>query len=164
MGILESRQRVPSMCVSRRRWVLVLWLVGVSLLVLMVRDYWRVERRYELLRFEWAHIKTPPAVEPDLLLLTQWRDFFQLAKLEPTHGMSDDQLRWLENTAALYPSAGFIQRTAVALAWNKRPQDAALWLRRLCHIAPQSQCDAVRAAWTKQAATDPLIAAIPWPQ
>jgi len=164
MGILESRQQVKTMFASRRRVVLTLWAIGVALLILMVRDYWRIERSYETLRFEWARIETAPAIEPDVLLLTQWRDFFRLNRLEPTTGMGDAELRSLENTAAMFPSIGFVQRLAVALALNDRPQDAAKWMRRVCNIAAQVQCDTVKSAWVRMAAGDARIAAVPWPQ
>lgn len=163
MGILESRQQVRVLVATRRSVVLGLWVIGVALLVLLVRDYWRVERSYEALRFEWSPIKSPRAVPPDVVLLTQWQDFFRLLRFEPAVGMSDADLRSLETTAALFPSAGFVQRLAVALAWNNRPQDAAAWLRRLCNIAPPAHCDALKASWSRQAAADPRIAAVPWP-
>ncbi len=163
MGILESRQQVRTLVVTRVRVILALWTIGVVLLLLMVRDYWRVERSYEALRFEWSSIKSPRAEAPDVVLLTQWRDFFRLVRFEPTRAMDETELQSLENTAAMFPSTGFVQRIAVALAWNNRPQDAAKWLRRICTIAPQPQCDALKAAWTRQAAGDALIAAVPWP-
>lgn len=163
MGVLESRQQVRVLVATRRRVVLVLWAIGVALLMLMVRDYWRIERSYEALRFEWSPIKSPRAVEPDVVLLTQWRDYFRLLRFEPATGMSDADLRSLENTAAMFPSTGFIQRLAVALAWNNRPQDAAIWLRRSCNIAPQTHCDALKASWSLRAADDARMAAVPWP-
>ena len=164
MGILESRQDVRARVTTRPWVVLALWAIGIALLVLMVRDYWRVERSYEALRFEWSPIKAPRAVEPDVVLLTQWRDFFRLVRFEPESGMSEAELQVLENTAAIFPSTGFVQRIAVALAWNDRPHDAARWLRRLCNIAPQANCDALEASWRRQAASDARIAAVPWPQ
>lgn len=164
MGILETRQQVRALFATRRRMVLALWAIGVALLLLIVRDYWRVERSYEALRFEWSRIKSPPAVEPDVVLLTQWRDFFRLVRMEPVAGMRDAQLRTLENTAIMFFSAGAIERLAVALAWNNRPQEAAMWLRRMCKIAPQPHCDAIQSAWVRRGATDARIAAVPWPQ
>lgn len=164
MGILESRQKVPSIFSTRRWAVLAMWAIGVALFALLVRDYWRVERSYETLRFEWAHNKTPPAVELDVLLLTQWRDYFRLVRFEPVAGMSDADLRSLENTASMYPAAGLVERLAVALAWNERPQDAARWLRRMCNISPITQCDTVKSAWAARSASDPRIAAVPWPE
>lgn len=163
MGILESRQNAQTRFVTRRRVLIALWAIGVALLVLMVRDYWRVERSYEALRFEWSNIKSPRAVEPDVLLLTQWRDFFHLVRFEPKSDMNDAELRAIENTVAMFPSAGFVQRLAVALALNNRPLDAARWLRRICKIAPQSHCDALKTSWANQAGGDSRIAAVPWP-
>jgi len=163
MGILESRQQVRALVATRRRVALALWTIGVALLLLMIRDYWRIERSYEALRFEWSPIKSPRAAEPDVVLLTQWRDFFRLVRFEPATGMSDAELRLLENTAAMFPSIGFVQRLAAALAWNNRPRDAAIWLRRVCNIVPQTHCEVLKASWSRQAAGDERIAAVPWP-
>jgi hypothetical protein len=63
----------------------------------------------------------------------------------------------------MYPSPGLVQRLAVALAFNGRPDDAAIWLRRVCKIAPQTQCDALQAAWIARARVDPRLAAVRWP-
>ena len=63
----------------------------------------------------------------------------------------------------LYPSAGFFQRVAVALALNRQPEEAVLWLRRACHVVSQAQCAALKVAWENQALTRVEIKAVPWP-
>ena len=132
MGLLETRLGVRTI-VRSGRWVLVcLWLSASVLLSLLIRDYMRVESSYQVLRFEWARIKTEPAATPDVLLLTQWRDYFQFVRLDPYQTMTNEQLVWMRQVVSIYPSPGFFQRLATALAVNNQPQEAALWLRRLC--------------------------------
>jgi O-antigen ligase len=163
MGILDARSsQLPLTRVPRRR-VMALWLGAVLLLAVIVRDYVRVEASYQALRFEWARIKSTPAQVPDVLILSQWPDFFRLVKLAPQAGMSDAELNALRYTAALNPGAGSLQTLAIVLARNGHPQEAALWLRRMCKTASVFQCELVRKAWLKDAQTLPEIAAVPWP-
>jgi hypothetical protein len=141
----------------------ILWFCAFLLLSVIVRDYIRVEASYQTLRFEWARIKTPPAQIPDVLILNQWPDFFRFVKLHPVAGMGDAQLAAIRNTAALNPGAGSLQTLAIALARNGRPDEAALWLRRMCKTATVSQCELVKKAWLLDAQSSPEIAAVPWP-
>ena len=164
MGLLETRLGVRTI-VRSGRWVLVcLWLSASVLLSLLVRDYMRVESSYQVLRFEWARIKTEPAATPDVLLLTQWRDYFQFVRLDPHQTMTNEQLVWMRHVVSIYPSPGFFQRLATALAVNNQPQEAALWLRRLCKVNSALQCAAVEAAWIEQGRGNALVRAVPWPR
>jgi O-antigen ligase len=163
MGILDAQSKQAPMARVPRRWAMVLWFCAFLLLSVIVRDYIRVEASYQTLRFEWARIKTPPAQIPDVLILNQWPDFFRFVKLHPVAGMGDAQLAAIRNTAALNPGAGSLQTLAIALARNGRPDEAALWLRRMCKTATVSQCELVKKAWLLDAQSSPEIAAVPWP-
>lgn len=163
MGVLESRLSIQALVKTGRWAMLGIWLMAAALLLLIVRDYARVEPNYQALRFEWAHVKTKPAETPDVLLLTQWREFFRLVRFEPTGGMRDADLAWMRDVTGQYPSAGFVEKLATALALNQHPGEAALWLRRLCKMAPESQCAAVKTAWAVQSRQEPRIAAVAWP-
>lgn len=153
------------MVVIKQRWpVGLLWLASAMLLTLLVRDYLRVEAGYQALRYEWAKIRTNASREPpDVLLLDQLRDVIVLDRFEPSFGMKPEQLDWMRRVATLYPSAGSVHKLAVALVWNNQPDEATLWLRRMCAVVPARQCLAIKSAWDKQAKTDPLIARVPWP-
>lgn len=164
MGMLNTRMDVrPVLLVGR--WSLIsIWLVAVLLLALLIRDYARVEPSYQALRFEWARIKSDQrGAPPDVLLLTQWREFIRLARFEPARGMSADELEWMRKVTSTYPSAGFFQKYAAALAMNQRPEEAQLWLRKLCKMVTEVQCLGVKEAWENHARMEPLIAAVRWP-
>ncbi len=163
MGALELRLGSRPVMQTGRWLFAVLWLLCAVFLSITVRDYMRVESSYKTLRFEWANIKTEPAKTPDVLVLTQWRDFFRMIRLEPSRGQSAAELAWMRNVAGLYPSAGFFQKLAAALALNQRPAEAALALRQMCGIVSEQQCLAVKFAWENHSKSEPLIAAIPWP-
>lgn len=164
MGTLNMRLGVRPILIVGRWSVFAVWLVSVALLGLLIRDYSRVESSYQDLRFEWAHIKYEIRGEPPkVLLLTQLREFIRLARFEPSSGMSVDDLDWMRKVSNANPSTGGFLKLATALAMNKQTEEALLWLKRVCKIVSESQCAAVKAAWARQSLTDPLIAAVPWP-
>lgn len=164
MGALNTRLGATQIMVVGRWSLVVVWLVAVALLTVLVRDYSRVESSYQALRFEWARIKTKTrGGPPEVLLLDQWREFTRLARFEPSSGMSADELEWMRQVAGSNPSTGAFHKLAAALAMNQRPDEARLWLKRLCKVTSESQCAVVKAAWANQSVANPLIAAVPWP-
>ena len=164
IGALDVRMDIRPIIMGGRVTMRLLWLVCVILLALIIRDYARVEPAYQKLRFEWAHVKTEPANPPDVLLLTQWRDFVRFVRFEPTKGIAPADLQWMRDVAALYPSAGFFQKLATALALNQHPKEASQWLSRLCQVVSTSQCASVKAAWVLQAKNSPEVADVRWPK
>lgn len=163
MGMLNTRLRVkPVLFVSR--WAAgLLWLAATVLLALIIRDYSRVEPSHENLRFEWQRIKVAPIGPPDVILLTQWHDFVEFARYEPKAGLSQAELDRLRSIPELFSGALFVHKYASILALNQHPDEARLWLQRLCKVAPESECSAAKAIWAKQSLKHPEIAAIHWP-
>jgi O-antigen ligase len=162
MGMLNTRLGARPVFYVTRWAAWLLWLAATTLLVLLVRDYSRVESSYENLNFEWLHIKVAPIGPPDVLLLTQWHDFVQYARYEPKAGLSQAELGELRNIPELFSGALFLHKYASILALNQRPDDARVWLQRLCKVAPEPECSAAKAIWAKQSLKYPEIAAIPW--
>lgn len=164
MGVLNVRLGTQ-VVMHTSRWVLfVLWLAGVSLLALIIRDYSRIEPSYRILRMEWDNFSmSMPHGPPDVLLLTQWHDYIRYARFEPKAGLTVDELDWMRNVTGLFPNIIFFNKLATALALNQRPDEAHLWLKKMCKVAPEAQCLAVKKDWARQALKSPEIAAIPWP-
>ena len=164
IGALDTRLHGRTLAFGRRWLASVLWLGSVVLLVLVVRDYARIESSYQVLRFEWANIQTKASRDPpDVLLLDELRDLIAFSRFEPSAGMSPEQLDWMRHVASLNPSAGVIHKLAVALVWNNRSDEATLWLRRLCAVASQVHCNAIKNAWKYQSSSDLRIAKVPFP-
>lgn len=164
MGALNVRLPGRPMIAVGRWSMVVVWLLSVALLALLIRDYARVETSYQALRFEWARIKTVTrGGPPDVVLLTQWRDFIRLARFEPTSGMSVAELDWLRKATITSPSTGGFHKLAAALAMNQQPEEAILWLKRICKIVSETQCTAVKMAWESQSLGNPDMAAVSWP-
>jgi len=164
MGALHIRLHVRPILAAGRWSYVGIWLVSALLLGLLIRDYSRVETSYQALRFEWARIKYHTrGTPPEVLLMTQWRDFIALARFEPPSQMTAQELDWLRKINITTPSTGGFHKLAAALAMNKQPIEAQLWLRRACKIVSATQCEALRSAWAQQSLSNPDIAAVAWP-
>lgn len=164
MGALNTRLGARPVIAMGRKLAMGLWLVTTALLALIIRDYARVESSYQTLFLEWSRIKiTMPVGPPDVLLLTQWHDYIKFARVEPKSNLSDDELAWMRNITGLFPSGIILHKFSTVLALNQRPEEAQLWLKRMCKTIPESECHAVKAIWARQSLKYPEIAAIPWP-
>lgn len=163
IGAVDSRTGALVLSL-RRTWIASsTWLVCVMLLGFLVYEYLRIEASYQVLRFEWANVRSKADRNPpDVLVLNQLRALIVYARFEPTREMPIAQMEWMRKVASIYPSSGVIHKYAVALAWNGQPDGAALWLRRMCAISPASQCGAVKRSWQGLAARDATIASVDW--
>lgn len=162
MGVLNTRMGARPVWYLARWAAWASWLTATTLLVLIIRDYSRIEPSYENLRMEWFRIQVAPIGPPDVLLLTQWHDFIQYARYEPKAGLSSAELDRLRNIAGLFSGALFAHKFATILALNQRPEEARVWLQRMCKVVPESECRDGKSIWAKQALKHPEIAAIPW--
>lgn len=164
IGVLDTRLGARPVLVVGR-WVLVgLLLAATALLSLIIRDYSLVENSYRTLRLEWSRFRiTQPVGPPNVLLLTQWRDYIKFARMEPKRDVGEDELAWMRNLTGLFPGGLFFHKFATVLALNHRPDEAQLWLKRMCKTVPQSECRDVQTIWARQSLIYPEIAAIPWP-
>lgn len=164
MGVLNVRLGAPPVVYTSRWFFFAIWLTGTVLLALIIRDYSRVENSYRILRMEWDNFTmSQPHGPPDVLLLTQWQDYMRYARFEPRVGLTNEELDWMRNVTGLYPNMIFFNKIATAMALNQRPDEAKLWLKRLCKLAPEGQCRLVQEDWARQSLKSPEIAAIPWP-
>lgn len=162
-GMLHVQLGMPTILQTGRGAMLGLWIASVALLALLLSDYAQLEPAYLQQRFERARIMVPPREPVDVRLLTQLQAHLDVAKSEPTDHMSEAELERLRKTVTFNPGPASFQKLAAALAMNGHPDEASLWLRRLCKMAPELQCHLVRRAWERMAREDPRIAAVPWP-
>ncbi len=164
VGVLNVRSGIVAVGQSGRWIVALFWLVAAVLYAGIVRDYFRVERSYQALRFEKARVGTLQiGTPPKVLLLTQLRDQIRFARYDFQPGMSDEDLQWAMDVANSYPGGANIYKVASALALNDRPQEAAQWLRKACKVTTPVECEQIRQAWQQDAAGNRRIAAVSWP-
>lgn len=163
VGVINARHNATVVFTTGKTVIWSMWLVCAVLLAIIIKDYLEVEESYRYLRYEQMNIKVKPMGPPDVILLTQWYDQIDVARIEPPRDMSEAELQRIEKVVSVFPSALLAHKVATALALNNQPDKARLWLRRLCKISPEEQCKTAEAIWTKQALKYPEIAAIPWP-
>jgi O-antigen ligase len=164
IGVLNVRLGAKPVMYTSRGFFFALWLATTILLSLIIRDYLRVETSYRILRMEWYNFKMSAVhAPPDVLLLTQWQEYIRYARFVPIGGLTNEELNWMRHVTGLYPNMIFFNKIATAMALNHRPDEAALWLKRLCKIAPEEECLLVKKDWARQSLKEPAIAAVPWP-
>jgi hypothetical protein len=164
MGVLNQRLGKQTIWITPRWTLAVLWLISALLLSGIVRDYFRVESSFQSLRFELARIGTlPPGNPPDVLLLTQLREEINFLRYKAKGGMSSQELEWVQQVGSTYPGGGMLYKVATALALNGRPDESQHWLKKICKISSVEECDLIKRVWAAESRTNPLIAAVPWP-
>lgn len=157
VGVLSKNSMIA---ISGDRFfsIMLICLLAGSMFVI-VRDYARVEKSYQVLRFEWAKIQTNDTREaPEVFLLDQLRDLILIARYEPSTNMRFEQLAWMTKVAGHYPSPGVVHKLAAALAWNGQAAEGKLWLQKMCAVSPKEQCQLVNQALLEQSKADPAIA------
>ena len=163
MGALDTRLGEVPVTLMPRRVLIGFWLAVALLLALIIRDYARVEPSHENYRMEKMRIKVAHIDAPDVLLLTQWRDFIEVSRDEPSTGMNPENIDKMRRVANFFAGPFLIHKLATALALNHQGDEAGLWLRRLCKSSPAQDCIDAQNFWKKQSLNYPEIAAISWP-
>ncbi len=164
IGVLNSRLGGKPIWTTPRWSLMGLWLAATLLLSVIVVDYFRVEASFQSVRFEQAHIGTqPPDKPPQVMLLTQLRERINFMRYEVKRGMSAWELDRLLQVVNAYPGGGIIYKAAKALALNDRPVEAQQWLKKICKVSSQDECDLIKRIWAQDSLSSPLIAAVHWP-
>jgi len=165
MGAINVRLQGPPLFTTGRVPTALPWLASVVLLAMICWDYRRVEASYLDLRFEEAHIKTTgPRGPPDVLLLNQWSEFIYFARVNPFTLTSEEELERMRKVASTFPSKGLFFNFSIALALNDHPEEAELWLKRLCKNEPEAAWRGLRAYWAQLSLGNQRISNVPWPQ
>jgi hypothetical protein len=163
-GCLNSALGFRVLVVSRRWLNGAVLVLGIGMLAVTIRDYLRVERSFYGLRFEHKKVETDiPRTPPDVLALSHFRDYMVLARLEPHTGMRPEEITNIRDLVSTIPSAFGMYKFASVLAMNDRPEEAQVWLRRMCQVTPAVQCQAIKGEWASKSLTNKSIAAVPWP-
>ncbi len=140
-------------------------LAAAGLTIWVAVEYIEIEANVRLLRFETARIGTATvnSREPDVLLLTQWREYLRFARTEPAAGMSAAQLGWMRQAADRYPYSSGQYRYAKAAALNGQIDRAAVVLARLCRMHTPVHCKDAVEAWQTAAQNQPQLASVVLP-
>lgn len=165
IGVINSRKKKKALVYGDKRFLVFLYLCGVFLFVAVVNDYLRVERNFNawLIERDSAEFRPSP-VPPKVLLLTQLREKMRFARMELATDLTDEQLDWMRNLAEMSPSAFELHKLATAFAMSGHAEEAAKWLRILCHVTSLQQCTLVEKVWAQQSLSNENIAKVGWPK
>lgn len=164
MGSVSASIGIGAVSASKKWPVGLILFTAIAVLSITVRDYFRVEDSFYGLRFEQKKIDSPHSRNPpDVIALTQWRDYLVFARIEPRSGVAPAELEWMRNLVTTMPSAYVMYRFAAILVLNDQPEEATHWLKRVCLTSPQEHCDVIKVEWAKQSALNSKIATVTWP-
>lgn len=165
MGILNIRLEKPIIGVTPR-WSLMFLVIAATLaLSVTAHDYLQVDESYTNLRLEQSLLgqgREPMGQAPEVLVLTQLREWIRLARYMPHPNMSRRELDELEAIATAYPSAALAYDVAKAFALNDQPGKAETWRAKICKLTNEDECRRAKASWKRAEAKNPRIAAVQW--
>lgn len=148
------------------RWIPALMLsLSTALTAWIAVEYNMAERNLERLRFERARVgPSRNSQPPDLILLTQLRDFLRALRLSPKEGMSEEEIELMRRVAQQYPSSGNQLMLAHLAALNGKPELARTSLARMCRMVPAQRCRDAAVAWRDMAKSSSVLATIEVPR
>lgn len=165
VGALHTSLGFRPVCKSNKWIHIAISIMSTVVLAITIRDYFRVETSFYGLRFEHRKIATDiPSTPPDVIALTQFRDYLIFARNVPRRGVDTNELRWMIDTVNTIPSAHIMYKLAMNLAMNERPIEAKHWLAKICKTTPEPNCQAMRVTWETEALTNVDMTAVPWPE
>jgi O-antigen ligase len=149
MGMLDQHAGVRTWSRVPGGWAIGGTALATVLLTATIYEYAQVEDNTRVLRFETARIGTAriQSTAPDVLLLTQWREYLRFARVEARPDMTDDELAWMRRVTERFPYAPSQYRSALAHALNDRPDIAAQEWRRLCSLHTIKKCQQHLKEW-----------------
>lgn len=162
MGCIEVRTATPVLFRTSRVFFTVLLISTFCLLGLIVRDYFRIEADFEALRFERQYGMSPPQEIPETLVLSQLEAFIKMGRMKARTGTSRDELKWMLDTANIFPSPANQFVYIEALALNGHHEQAQQRMRLLQKVMETSTYDGLGKIWFAKSGKDPLLAKTEW--
>jgi len=161
MGVLESLHSWGKPVRVGRSIAIVPMLFAAALTAWVGVEYNRAERNLEQLRFERARVgPSRNSQAPDLVVLTQLREFLRALRLRPVAGLSEEELELMRRVTRQYPSDGNHLVLAAMEALNGRPEQAGTALEHMCRMVPLDRCRDALATWRDMAKTSPALAKV----
>ena len=151
MGMVEAAAGTRAIVAAPRFAAMGVAGILSALLVWIAHDFFVVASNTQTLRLEMARIGTgqvnsPP---PDVMLLTQQREFLRYARTLAPARRVQSEVDWMRDVSSRFPYPPSVFRYALAAALNGRPQEASEALVRLCKLNIAARCDEGRDAWER---------------
>lgn len=161
--LCNARNVQPVLILPRGTWGAAGALVAV-VVVPIAMDYFPYQERYTEWRFENQRVGKRPDIEVHKpIVLNQIHDELKLYRLPLGANMSDEELRWIEDTARSVnsPPAYFAAAKAHALAGRR--EEAQLWMMRFNAIMDPEGVQQMKGIWLKNQVRYTELADLPWP-
>lgn len=126
IGFVEaSCLRAPSTSITRAPLAAILALF-LSVAVIAIHEYIKVEEDFRVVRFENLRIGQTPKdyAPPEIWMLSQMKSMLIAARQEATRDMTPDELDNLRKSSLRFPYGALSLRYAIALGLNGNPQAA----------------------------------------
>jgi hypothetical protein len=164
LGAFVQRTSGSGAITANRVSMLCLWCACALFLVLTARDYFGVEDEYQASRLNTERVDSKRTVDARMYpFLTQWDDYFKYSKLMAIGNMQAPDIAGLENVLVMWPSPALFNKLAMALAMQHRPEEASLWLYRMCAMTPEGSCIQVVTYWKDVLQGKPEYSAVQLP-
>jgi len=167
-GLLLGAAMPPSGLV---RWsiapagMLSIWAVVGGMGVVTLRDYAAVEPAFYALRMEAQKLLPPQDPRPpDIRVLTQFREYFRLARIPLDKAYTAAEMEHLEQVAHTTPDAHILYRLALLYALQGQTDRAGFWLRQLCVKSHVLHCQEAQVKWDQARIQYGEQRLMPWPE
>ena len=136
---------------------------AIAVTALVARDYINVDAAYRQMRLEKFIVSTEVQPAPDLLLLTDWRDFLVLARTEARPGMDPAWIESMRKVRLRHPHPPILLRYALVAGLNGHPDEALSAMVLLCKIHVPQRCSEGLDSWRQARQKYPQLGPIDIP-
>ncbi|WP_130803661.1 PglL family O-oligosaccharyltransferase [Acinetobacter ihumii] len=130
LGLVQAQDKMIKVVEIPRTMVATLWTTFVVLYIWIFIEYQIIEKDVQLVRFEIFNIGTIHAehAAPDVILLTQLREYIRFIRTPPKENMTSEQLDWMRKVTYRFSTSAALYRYAQTLALNHQPELAKKYL------------------------------------
>lgn len=160
MGVLYGRSS-SEFCFKfylPKEGIWIIFSVALVTYLVVVRDYFSVELRYNEMLFEKARIGVNhPRQIPDVVVLNDLQALIRMARVEPTADASGSDIESIRQVVRTFPSAGNFFLLAQMYALKNDRVMAQIWLTKGCVLISEIECNTLRLAWNAKAIQRPEL-------
>ena len=164
MGALDTLHPSRVVIELSRSVGIIFLCLGAATTTWVAVEYNMAERSLERVRFERNRVGPSRNSEaPDLLLLTQLREFLRYLRMPLGVEVTPQQLNTMRMVTERFPSEGNHLVYAVAAGLSGQSEVARDALLRMCHMVPKETCRSTLVTWKSLAAASPALSAVAVP-
>lgn len=124
-------------------------MISVCLSLLVVYDYWGIEKKTMALRFEYAKIYGGERLEEDsdVIVMDQVKALVEHTYREPTRDISVEIIKKSEKATYRYGTQRLLFHSAMLHGFNNDQESSKRFLREICKIHAKSSCEFSKNQW-----------------